>query len=125
MSKYTIIVADDTPGISDYYKEILMGRGFEIHTTDKGVDLLKMYKQVQADLIIMDTLDSGINSKLQYPEVIDILRDINPDVKILFVSGLNVSPEKFEEEFKVPFLAKPFKEFGLYKKMSILLREDN
>ena len=125
MSKYTIIVADDTPDIIDYYEEILSGRGFEIHTAKKGLDLLQMCKQIKADLIIMDTLDSEINKQLQYPEVINILREINPDIKILFASGLNVNPKEFEEKYKVPFLAKPFKQFKLYKKILELLSEDN
>ena len=124
MSKYTIIVADDTPEINNYYEEILSERGFEIHTAEKGLDLLNKYGQTKADLIIMDTLDSEINRELQYPEVINILREMNPDVKILFASGLNVNPKNFEEEYKVPFLAKPFQLFELYKKISELLKDD-
>jgi len=125
MSKYTIIVADDTPEINEYYEEILSERGFEIHTAEKGLDLLNKYGQTKADLIIMDTLDSEINKQLQYPEVINILREINPDIKILFASGLNVNPKEFEEEYKVPFLAKPFQPFDLFKKISEMLSEDN
>jgi len=125
MSKYSIIVADDTPEINEYYEEILSERGFEIHTAEKGIDLLNKYGQTKADLIIMDTLDSETNKELQYPEVIDILREINPDIKILFASGLNVNPKEFEEEYKVSFLAKPFQSFDLFKKISEMLREDN
>jgi DNA-binding NtrC family response regulator len=124
MGKYSIIIADDNDMVRDFYNEILTERGFEIYTADKNIDLLKKYNEKPTDIIIMDTLDSGINKELRYPEVIGILRDINPKVKIIFASGLNVSPEQFEKEFKVPFLEKPFKYFDLFKKLSEVLREE-
>ena len=86
--KYRVIAGDNDVEIRDYYVEILQEKGIEVFTAETGKELLRKYKETFADLVIMDTLDSVTNRTLKYGEVINILRQMNPDVKILFISGL-------------------------------------
>lgn len=106
MKKYRIIAADDNTDIKNFYKEYLSEEGFDVSVTDNGTDLLRLYKDNPSDLVIMDTLDK----KITYPIIFSILRQMNPDVKILFISGLQVEPEAFEKEYQVTFMEKPLTE---------------
>jgi len=124
MKQYSVIVGDNDIELRDFYKEILAEKGLKVGTATTGVELLRMYKEAPADLVIMDTLDSEMNRTLKYSDVFNILKYMNPDVKILFISGLDVDKEEFENFHKgVTLLGKPLSQEAILKAVSIFLKE--
>lgn len=80
---YDILVVDDEPMVREGLKLALEMEGFHAITASNGMEALKMIRLQKPHLIITDIImpdSDGI-------EVICTVREKNPDIKIIAISG--------------------------------------
>lgn len=100
-----ILVVDDEPAIREITKETLEEHGYNVVLASDGTDAISLYVQYinEIKVIIMD-----MNMpKLDGLSTIQIIRKINPNIKIIAVSGLNDNTKDINGITEY-FLEKPF-----------------
>ena len=78
-----ILIIDDEPQMRAMLRQMLERAGYEVMDAPDGDEGIRLYRQDQADLIIMDIL----MPEKEGLETIMELRNDFPDVKIFAVSG--------------------------------------
>ena len=102
-----VLVVDDDPLALSITQRLLQKSGYSVRTASGGEEAIHIYKQhgSEIDLILLDVVMPYVNGEEVYREVLKM----NPDVKILVVSGF--TPKTAERLLKVSgaiFLSKPF-----------------
>ncbi|KAA3658706.1 MAG: response regulator [Chloroflexi bacterium] len=84
---HTIMVIDDEEPVREAVKDILELVQINVLQAEDGQTGIEMYRQQGAkiELILLDLSMPGMNGE----EVFHILRQINPDIRILLSSGFN------------------------------------
>jgi DNA-binding NtrC family response regulator len=82
----TVIVIDDDTGYQESFSEKLMMMDFTVSVADTGEQAVKIFSQSPDyfDLVILDLLMPDIDGS----EIHELLKIKNPDVRILFTSGV-------------------------------------
>jgi PAS domain S-box-containing protein len=89
-----ILVVDDEEFIRDMVTRILTGSGYTVRCAADGARAIEMYKNEKElgkpfDAVLMDlTIRGGMGGK----EAVKILRQIDPDVKVIVSSGYSNDP---------------------------------
>ena len=83
MTPPRILIADDTPQILKLFKRLLSKEGYSVTAVASGADALKIIDAEPVDLLILD---------LEMPppdgfELLRILREAHPGLRILAISG--------------------------------------
>jgi two-component system cell cycle sensor histidine kinase/response regulator CckA len=104
----TILLVDDEKYIRELGVELLTDVGYKVFTATDGEGALELYRKEQKriDLVILDLVIPGMGGKKCYEEILKI----NPQAKILIVSGYSVNgpgQEAMEAGAK-GFVGKPF-----------------
>jgi len=104
----TILLVDDEDSIRDFLSEILKEQGYKIIEASNGKEGLHKFieSNEQIHLLISDITMPEMSG----PELINELREYQPDIKAIFISG-NVENEfikKHTSHANVSFLQKPF-----------------
>ncbi|WP_420266579.1 PAS domain-containing hybrid sensor histidine kinase/response regulator [Candidatus Magnetominusculus dajiuhuensis] len=81
--KGRILVAEDDETLRNVTSQLLTRAGYEVITAADGEEVVKLYSENNADLIIMDIIMPKMNGKAAYDKIIKM----NKDAKVLFVSG--------------------------------------
>ncbi|MFA7464367.1 MAG: response regulator [Syntrophales bacterium] len=117
----TILVVDDEEVITDVSREILETLGYHVMIARNGKEALEIYRQDPAkiDLVIMDM----IMPHLSGGETFDLLRTVNPAIKVILSSGYSMKGQaaKIMERGCRAFLQKPFTIRELSKKVRSVL----
>jgi PAS domain S-box-containing protein len=104
-----ILVVDDDEEIRDLTELMLTDLGYRINTAANGDEAIEIYKKehMNIDLVILDMVMPGMTGK----ETFKKLRNINPDVKALLISGYsrNGKAKEILHEGVKGFIQKPFK----------------
>ena len=81
-----ILVVDDEDSIREITKALLENHGYQVATANDGAEALAVYakQQSQIKLVIMDMMMPILGG----PQTIQALRRIDPNIKIIAVSGL-------------------------------------
>ncbi len=103
-----ILLVEDEEAVRAFGKRALSSRGFTVHEAESGLDALKMVRDdgLRVDLIVSDVMMPEMDGPTMYEEI----KKVNPDCKVIFVSGY--AEEAFRnsvadgENFR--FLPKPF-----------------
>ena len=109
-----ILVVDDEASIRDSSKTILETYNYRVLTARDGIDAIAIYSQHQdeIDLVLMDIMMPSMDGKV----AIRTLQKINPQVKIIAVSGLVTREISSElDDSCLTFLAKPYSTEALLK----------
>jgi len=121
-----ILVVDDEASVRDLLSTVLLNHGYRVLLARDGVEGLRLFS-AQADEIALVLTDLHMpNSTGQ--SFADLLRPIRPDVRILFMSGMDSSesgPESGTVRSSDPFLLKPFKPAALLETIHKLLHPDD
>jgi two-component system, cell cycle sensor histidine kinase and response regulator CckA len=102
-----ILLVDDEPNILETLKTILEAYNYRVLTASNGVESVACYAQNlnEIDLVLMDMMMpemGGITA-------IQTLKELNPQVKIIAISGLDANYHQQAKRFGITtFLAKPF-----------------
>ena len=106
----TVLVVDDEEMIRELALELLSSRGYHVMLAKDGLEAVHIYKVFghNIDVILMDLAMPGMGGKEAYEK----LKEMNPQVKVLFCSGHgsgNRGIEDIWDESHLPFICKPFK----------------
>lgn len=78
-----VLVVDDEDGIRESLSGILEDEGYEVLTSNSGEDAIKVVREQNLDLILLDILLPGIDGIQTLEEV----RGLRPDIPVIMISG--------------------------------------
>ena len=121
----TILVVDDEEIVRDLATEVLSSHGYRVMPAKDGLEALHVYKAFgyDIDLVLMDMLMPRMGGKEAYKK----LKEINPEVKVLFCSGHGSDCEVVEDLHNkgLPFVSKPYKINELAEKVRQMLDRES
>ncbi|MGZ3593414.1 MAG: ATP-binding response regulator [Syntrophales bacterium] len=117
----TILLVDDEDMIVEVSRELLEVLGYHVHVAKNGRDAIEIYKEKQneIDVIILDMIMPGMSGG----EIFEVLKSINPDVRVILSSGYSING-KAKEIMKrgcKAFIQKPFQMGDLSDKIQKVL----
>ncbi len=116
-----ILVAEDEDMMRDLLVEMLDSGGYEVITAENGKEALNIYRDQfdKIDLVILDMVMPELNG----PEAFRKLKEINPEVKVLFSSGYDEQTQSQDilNEGVLGFLQKPYGVNDLLNKIRTLI----
>jgi PAS domain S-box-containing protein len=118
-----ILIVDDEKESLKAEELLLKEMGYEVLQARSGKEAIEIYRKNMASLklVTLDVIMPGMSGKDTYVQ----LKQINPDVKVLLISGY--SPNRQVEELIdlgcKGFLQKPFDVFNLSQKISEILEQ--
>ena len=117
----TILVVDDEEIVRDLTLDILSAHGYNVFLAQDGLEALHVYKAFghDIDLVLLDMIMPRMDGKETYKK----LKEINPDITVLFCSGYSQNHRLCEELKKsnLPYVNKPFRIDDLLRKMRQVL----
>ena len=115
--KYTILVIDDEERIRELALEQLTDLGYDIITAANGKEGVEIYegKWREIDLVLLDMIMPNMPGK----EAFYLLKAINPEVKILLISGFSQDGRASEllQNGALGFIQKPYRLADLSNKI--------
>ena len=118
-----ILLVDDEEGTIQVEKLMLRELGYQVVPALSGKEAIELYKEkmVDFDLVALDMIMPEMNGRDTY----DALKKINPEVKVLLVSGysLNKQIEELMDRGCNGFIQKPFDIVQLSQKLRKVLEE--
>lgn len=119
--KETVLIAEDNHEVRSFICEILEQSGYRIIEAIDGDDAVKKFKD-NNDKVKLAVIDSVMPKKNGH-EVYKEIKTINPNIKVLFISGhtKDVVLKKGIEEKKFNFIAKPLKQDDFLSKIREVL----
>lgn len=104
-----ILIADDEDIIREILTEMLLELNCSVVACKDGKDAVRKYKELsqEIDLVILDYQMPGFDGYATLKE----MQKINPEVKALISSGLDVEfePDSFTKNTIIDYLSKPYK----------------
>jgi len=81
----TLLVVDDEPNVLRLLQSILTEEGYEVIAARSSDGAIKAFESLarRPDLLLVDVVMPGMSG----PMLVDHLRQIEPDLKVLFMSG--------------------------------------
>jgi PAS domain S-box-containing protein len=110
--KETLLVVDDEQDILDIMRDSLENQGYKVFATSDSNIAMDLYRRIfhEVALVISDIAMPGIDGK----ELIRQIKGVNPDVKILAISGYSRYVAGNDEIKEIDgFLQKPFESYYL------------
>lgn len=121
----TILVAEDSDDVRNLAREILTYGGYRVILAVDGEDaVVKFEKHAdEIDLVLLDVVMPRKNGK----EVHDTIKALNPDIKVLFMSGYtaDIIHQKGILEEGIRFISKPLTPDTLLRKIREVLSESD
>jgi len=106
--KGTVLLVDDEDVIRDVGKSMLEHLGYKVYMAVDGYEAIERYKELKddIDLIILDI----IMPKMTGPVTFDILKNYDPDVRVMVSSGFSIDSDAKEmlENGCREFIQKPY-----------------
>ena len=119
-----ILVVDDEPPILEMISKMLTRYGYRVLTASDGAEATAFFARHanEVRLVVSDLNMPNLDGAM----LAQVLKRMNPDVRVLIVSGLEAPaegrPSFRPETFSGLFLKKPFKSDDLLKKVTELLQ---
>jgi CheY-like chemotaxis protein len=109
-----LLLVEDDASVREMLNTVLVNHGYAVVTARDGVEGLNYFREHHAGVALVIT---DINMpKSNGRSFADLLRPIRPDMRILFMSGLDCNdhgPDSAANRSTDPFLLKPFKPTAL------------
>jgi two-component system, cell cycle sensor histidine kinase and response regulator CckA len=116
-----IFLIDDEPSILDIGKQILELLGYRVLTAASGAEAIEVFLQHlnEIDIVVLDM----IMPQMGGGETFDVLKSLDPDVRVILSSGYSMTGEADEivERGCCGFIQKPFTPVELSKKIREVL----
>jgi PAS domain S-box-containing protein len=117
----TLLVVEDNEMVRRMVVRLLAGEGYQVLEAGDGAEALRVYapRQGLIALVVTDMILPGMSGK----ELADRLRELRPDLKILFTSGYteNTIAHQGVVDAGVQFLPKPYLPSALIEKVRAVL----
>lgn len=119
----TILLVDDEYVIRKIVKDMLVDLGYNVIVSENGAEALEIFKNRGAliDLIILDMKLPVMDGHKTF----DLLREINPDVKVILSSGF-AEEEELSQMFSnglTAFIQKPIEKVDLARKVCAAMKK--
>ena len=116
-----VLVADDEASVVKLATRALSRHGFQVLSAGRGDEALELFEKHSSN-IILAIVDFSMPA-IDGAELIELLHRINPDLKVLLTSGLDLSwfPGDLMTSPNIDFLQKPFRINCLVDKVEELL----
>ena len=119
------LVVDDEKQVLSTIEIMLKNRGFQLYSAFSGSSAIKLYKKnkKEIDIVVLDMIMPEMDGARTYL----LLKEINPDIKVLFSSGYSMEAQ-IQELFNyggVDFIQKPFSSNELLNKINELINFRN
>jgi CheY-like chemotaxis protein len=111
-AKETLLVVDDEQDVLDIMRDWLERDGYKVFATSDSAVAMDIYRRIfhEVALVISDIVMPGIDGK----EFIRQIKTVNPEVKVLAVSGYSRYVAEKDEIREIDgFLQKPFESYYL------------
>jgi CheY-like chemotaxis protein len=113
----TILLAEDEPSLRRLIARVLRAQGYTVLEAADGNEALALAQAngVKIQLLVTDVIMPGLSSKM----LAEWLKQVNPGVKVLFISGY-INNNAVRDAMSKPgtfFLQKPFSPTDLSKKV--------
>ncbi len=119
----TILVVDDEPAVLSFCKLILARGGYRVVDARNGPEALKLARTpgTRINLAMLDVVMPGMNGF----ELASQLRQIDPDLKILLMSGYSVNEVRniAGGDYSYRVMWKPFKAESMLRMVQTVLDE--
>jgi PAS domain S-box-containing protein len=106
--KETILLVDDEDMIIDIGQEVLKALGYSVLIATGGKEAVELYKKTwdKIDMVLLDMVMPDMGGGETY----DRMREINPDIKVLLLSGYSIDGQAKEilDRGCDGFIQKPF-----------------
>lgn len=102
-----VLIIDDARFMRTMIKDILTGGGYEVAgEAENGVDAVRLYKELQPDVVTMDITMPEMNGIDALKEI----RKIDPDAKVVMVTAMGQKALVIEsiQSGASDFIVKPF-----------------
>ncbi len=83
MAKAVILIVDDEEGIRTTLSGIFEDEGYEASTAESGEEALRIARETNPDIVILDVWLSGMDGI----QTMEELRGLNPDLPVIIISG--------------------------------------
>ncbi len=106
-----ILVVEDEFGLQEIFRDIFKMEGYEVRVAVDGLDGFEAYKEFEPDLVFTDV----VMPKMSGLDLVRKIREITPDIKVVYISGffgirkLREELDKDIKKYGYPTLSKPFK----------------
>ena len=121
----TVLIAEDDPGIRDLITTILTEHGYNVISAADGEEAISQFRnnKEKVALVMLD----GIMPKKSGKEVFHEIKILQPEVKVIFMSGYSENMLDFAEvkEKGVHFLQKPVLPSNILRKVREVLDQEN
>jgi DNA-binding NtrC family response regulator len=122
-ARRTILVVDDEPDVLHLIETILTEEGYEVISAKSADSAIRAFERLprRPDLLLTDVVMPGMSG----PMLVDHLIGIEPDLKVLFMSGYDnrhvVKRYVVEKGFQL--ISKPFTVKGLRTAVDAVIKE--
>lgn len=117
----TILIAEDEESVREFLKDVLETYGYKVFSAVDGEDAIAKYKEHKdkIDMIVLDVVMPKKNGKEVYYSV----KEINPNIKTLFISGYtqDILTSRGVYEEGLEFIPKPLEVQSLMIKIKSIL----
>lgn len=105
MSGKTVLIVDDEQEMTESLARVIERRGVKVLTTASGEEALRLYKEDKPDCVFLDLHLSGMKGT----EALEKLKEIDPQVKVYFITGDQIFVERQPPESigAIGYLLKP------------------
>ncbi|MFC1553308.1 PAS domain S-box protein [candidate division KSB1 bacterium] len=118
----TILVVDDEENVRQLAQKILKKMGYKVLIAKDGIEGVSMYQQYKnnIDLVVLDLIMPNMAGK----ETFDMLKKIDPEVKVLLSSGYSQEGKAVDmiKKGAKGFIQKPFRIKEISKAVSEVLK---
>jgi two-component system cell cycle sensor histidine kinase/response regulator CckA len=117
--KETVLVADDDAQVREVSRIFLENHGYRVLLAEDGQEALDLYKKDPAaiDLLLLDLVMPHLSGR----DVLREVRRLNPDARVLLMSGYSEEKALDSKEGVAGFLAKPFRQDDLVRAVRAVL----
>ena len=119
--KAKVLVTDDEKILLELLGDILKAAGSEVIAVNDSLKAAEVYQNTPGiDLVMLDVIMPGKSGVDVYNE----LKEINPDVKVVFMSGYTRDAqinELVEKNENIEFINKPYAAADVVEKLAMLL----
>ncbi len=107
----TVLVVEDDAGIRAVVVSMLECLGYSVVTASTGREAVELLRRAQPAVHVV--LTDVVMPQMSGPELVDRLRAVRPDVKVLFMSGYPHRARDGGSALSAPLICKPFTSTGL------------
>jgi CheY-like chemotaxis protein len=104
----SILLVDDEDIVREASKDLIEAMGYRVFTAKDGREAIEVYKSNRDDIdvVLLDVVMPNMGAREAY----DILKELDPDIKVLLFSGYSIDGQATEilERGANAFIQKPF-----------------